>query len=74
MERLLRKMCRLGSKYDDMQTPEFYLKKLSTGKKGSPMHEAPARAGSDHFGSFVCRHVAFLWKRLFSELEPITLL
>jgi hypothetical protein len=45
-------------------------------KKGSPVHVAPAYAGSgegsDHFGSYVCSLSLHFYKRLFSGLEPMT--
>jgi hypothetical protein len=54
-------------------------KKLSTIKfikKGSPVHVAPACAGSgeesDHFGSYVHSFSLHFCKRLFLELEPMT--
>ena len=54
--------------------------KIWTGclKKGSPVHVAPACAGSgegpDHFGSIVRRLSLHFCKRLFPGLEPVTIM
>jgi hypothetical protein len=44
--------------------------------KGSPVHIAPACAGSgegsDHFGSYVCNISLHFCKKLFPRLEPMT--
>jgi hypothetical protein len=40
--------------------------------KSSPVHIAPACAGSDHFGSYVRSLSLHFFKRLFSGLEPMT--
>jgi hypothetical protein len=46
----------------------------STTKKGSPVHVAPACAGSgegsDHFGSYVLKFSLHFCKRLLPGLEP----
>jgi hypothetical protein len=44
--------------------------------KGSPVHVAPACAGSgegsDHFESYICNHLSlYFYKRLFLGLEPM---
>jgi hypothetical protein len=40
--------------------------------RGSPVHVAPACAGSDHFGSYVCNLSLHFCQRLFPGIEPMT--
>jgi hypothetical protein len=51
----------------DFRINSYHIRLVS----GSPVHVAPACAGSDHFGSDVCSLSLHFCKRLFPGLEPM---